>query len=148
MKIVLVLQWRPLTLKRIIVLHFYSSLNFKISKIHSRVAFKVIYKLVNEINCLLPKDPFPVINSWGIYYIPCDCSLGCIVQTKEPSNIVWLNTCGESPNKSFASLQSLNIRGVLVTLSNFMTLRSSLSNVFFWNSITWFLWKSFRFCQF
>lgn len=36
-----------------------------------------------EIKFASLKDPIPVENCWDLYFIPCDCNLGYISQTKK-----------------------------------------------------------------
>ena len=57
-----------------------SSISFKITKILSRFGFKVSFRPVNKIKFSSPKDPIPIENQSGIYFIPCSsCNLGYIV---------------------------------------------------------------------
>ena len=66
-----------------VVLAFYFLISFKISKILSRFGYKVSFRPVNKIKFSSPKDPIPIENRSGIYFIPCSsCNLGCIGQTR------------------------------------------------------------------
>ena len=59
------------------------SISFKISKILSRFGFKVSFRPVNKINFFSPKDPIPIENRSGIYFISCaPCNFGCIGLTR------------------------------------------------------------------
>ena len=49
---------------------------FKISEVLSRFDFKVTFRLVYKIKFSSPKDPIPIENRSGIYFIPCSfCNL-------------------------------------------------------------------------
>ena len=66
-----------------VVLPFYPSISFKISKILSRFGFKVSFTPVNKIKFSSLKDSVPTENRFGIYFIPCSsCNLGYIGQTR------------------------------------------------------------------
>ena len=59
-----------------VVLPFYSSISFEISKILSHFGFKVSFKPV-KIKFSSPKDPIPVENQSDTYFAPhCSCNLG------------------------------------------------------------------------
>ena len=59
-----------------VLLPFCSSISFKISKILSCFCFKISFRHPKKIIFSSPKDPIPIENWSGIYFIPCSfCNL-------------------------------------------------------------------------
>ena len=59
--------------------------SFKISKILSCFGFKVSLRPVNKIKFFSPKDPIPIENLSGIYFIPCSSSILVILAKEDDS---------------------------------------------------------------
>ena len=107
-----------------IVLPFYSLIAFKISIILSCFGFKVCFRPVNKIKFSSPKDPIPIENRSGIYFISCSsCNLGYIDQTRDPWDFFFLliegNVFKEHFTNAMKKIWILILCHLLIVILNF-----------------------------
>ena len=99
-----------------VVLPFYSLIAFKISKIVSRVVFKVSFKPVNRIKFSSLKDSIITENWSGISFILCPCNLGYIGQTRNRLKPGWMSIVVKLKVKKVTTQPLLLIVGLIVII--------------------------------
>ena len=123
----LVCHWKEIC-GNFVVLLFYSTISFKISKILSHFGFNVCFKLVSKIKLSALKDPIPSENWWGIIFTSCSsCDLGYIDQTKRRLKC----------KLPVLSKPLLNHTQFVKNLSKLAPLQSKTYKIYFEKSLAW-----------